>query len=140
MTEDRKRPGESWESFTERRIREAQAQGAFDRLPGFGKPLEGLDEGDENWWIKQKLKRENINAVPPILEARLQIERTLEEIGELASEARVRRRLAELNEQIRKAHYSHVAGPAAGVRPVDVEEVVAHWREQRAALEQQENA
>lgn len=35
----RRKPGESWTSFVERQIQEAQAQGAFDNLPGHGKPL-----------------------------------------------------------------------------------------------------
>lgn len=35
----RRKPGESWQSFVERQIQEAQAQGAFDNLPGHGKPL-----------------------------------------------------------------------------------------------------
>jgi len=35
----RRKPGESWQSFVERQIREAQEQGAFDNLPGHGKPL-----------------------------------------------------------------------------------------------------
>jgi hypothetical protein len=77
MTE-RKPPGEAWESFTERRIREAQAEGAFENLPGFGRPIPGIDEPlDENWWIREKLRREQINAVPPIIAARLEVEKTL---------------------------------------------------------------
>jgi hypothetical protein len=36
----RRKPGESWQSFVERQIQEAQAQGAFDNLPGHGKPLD----------------------------------------------------------------------------------------------------
>lgn len=35
----RRKPGESWQGFVERQIQEAQAQGAFDNLPGHGKPL-----------------------------------------------------------------------------------------------------
>ena len=38
-TPRRRRPGESWQGFVERQIQEAQAQGAFDNLPGHGKPL-----------------------------------------------------------------------------------------------------
>jgi hypothetical protein len=37
--------------------------------------------------------------------------------------------VAALNEFIRQAHFSHVAGPAEGVRPLEVDQVVAEWRE-----------
>ena len=73
MTTEHKLPGFTWESFAEKRIREAQQQRAFDHLSGFGRPIPGIDEPlDENWWIKEKLKREDINAVPPTLQARLE--------------------------------------------------------------------
>ena len=38
MTE-RKPPGEAWESCAERNIRAARDEGAFDALPGFGRPI-----------------------------------------------------------------------------------------------------
>lgn len=132
MSEARKLPGESWESFADRRIREAQEEGAFDRLPGFGRPIPGLDEPqDENWWIREKLRREEICALPPILEMRLEREKTLESVWALHSEAQVRRTLEKLNERIRAAHYSHVRGPADGVSQVDVDAVVQEWKSRR---------
>jgi hypothetical protein len=131
MTE-RKPPGEAWESFTERRIREAQAEGAFENLPGFGRPIPGIDEPlDENWWIREKLRREQINAVPPIIAARLEVEKTLVAIRQLSSEHLVRRRLEQLNESIRRAHFSHIAGPADGISPLDIESEVTRWRAER---------
>jgi hypothetical protein len=42
MTE-RKPPGMRYEDWIERQIREAQERGAFDDLPGAGKPIPGLD-------------------------------------------------------------------------------------------------
>jgi hypothetical protein len=126
---DRKPPGMSWESFTERRIREAAEAGAFSALPGFGQPIQGIDEPlDENWWVKRKLREEGVGIVPPVLEARLAVEKTLAEIASMSSEAAVRRRLAALNETIRAAHYSPIAGPPGGVGEVDVEGVVASWK------------
>ncbi len=45
----------------ENRIREAMAEGQFDGLPGEGKPIPGIDDPyDENWWIKQWLRREKV--------------------------------------------------------------------------------
>ena len=123
------KPLEKFESLAERRIREAQAEGQFDALPGFGKPLASLDDPeDENWWIKSKLREEGLVILPPILEARRDIEKTLEAVRSMKSEHRVRQALGALNERIRAAHFSPHGGPADGVRPVDVEAVVAKWR------------
>lgn len=132
---NKKRPGESWESLADRRVREAMEAGEFANLPGFGKPIPGIDQPlDENWWIRDKLKREEISALPPILEARKLVEKTLDELPAIDSENEVRRRLAKVNEEIRQAHFSHVAGPADGVRPLDVEKVIAEWRRRRREL------
>jgi hypothetical protein len=54
----RKLIAETWESFTERQIREAQQAGEFDALEGEGRPLQDLDDPhDEFWWVKRKLRR-----------------------------------------------------------------------------------
>jgi hypothetical protein len=125
-------PGESWESFAERRIRQAQAEGEFDRLPGFGRPIPDIDEPwDENSWVRRKLRNEQLSLLPPVLEARLDRERTLNAVGQLTSEASVRRELANLNQRIRKAHYASSAGPPDGVLPVDIEAEVQRWKEGR---------
>lgn len=45
--------------IAERRIREGIASGAFDDLPGMGKPIPDLDQPyDPMWWIKKWLARE----------------------------------------------------------------------------------
>ncbi len=135
MAHEKKPPRETWESFTERKIREAQEEGAFENLPGFGRPIKNIDEPlDENWWVKDKLRREQISALPPILQIRLEVERTLEQIGELQTEFQVRRRIHKLNESIRQAHFSHVPGPAAGIAPLDTEEIVREWKLCRQSL------
>jgi hypothetical protein len=131
MTE-RKPASESWESFTERQIRQAQEAGEFERLPGFGQPIPGIDQPlDENWWLKQKLRDEQLSVTPPIIEARIRRERVLSGLNQLGSESAVRRKLEELNDFIRKAHFSPTAGPATGVLPVDIEATVADWRRKR---------
>jgi hypothetical protein len=129
---ERKPPSESWESFTDRKIREAQEEGAFDALPGFGKPIADLEGPDDpNWWIKKKLREERLVLLPPVLEARLDAEKTLESVATMATEMQVRRAMIALNERIRKAHFSAADGPADGVRPVDIEAVVAQWKRAR---------
>ena len=126
---ERKPPHEEWESFTERKIREAQSEGAFANLPGFGQPIPGIDEpAEENWWVRDKLRREQLSLPHPVLEARLCKERELAALPRMGSEQEVRRRMQRLNEQIRAAHFSHLPGPADGVLPVDIEAAVAQWR------------
>ena len=128
-----KPPGQSWESFAERRVRDAIEAGDFQNLPGFGKPIPDIDEPwDENSWVRKKLKAEEVRALPPILEARLRIERFLQELAAIPTEYEVRRRLVELNEFVRSAHFSHIAGPADGVRPLDESVVLADWRRRRS--------
>jgi len=130
MTQPKPKPSiDKFESFAERKIREAQADGQFDALPGLGKPIPDLDEqDDENWWIKNKLRQEGLVILPPILEARRDIEKTLEAVRSMSSERQVRLAIKALNERIRAAHFSPAGGPADGVRPVEVEAVVQSWR------------
>lgn len=129
---EKRRPNESWESYSERKIREAQSEGAFDNLAGFGRPLAGMDQPwTDNSWIREKLKREGLSVLPPILEMRLKIEKTLEKLPSICSEYVVRNLLAALNQQIERAHFSHIAGPADGVRPVNIEATVAEWKTAR---------
>lgn len=131
MTE-RKPHNESWESFSERKIREAQQAGAFERLPGLGRPIPDIDEPlDENWWVRKKLRRENLSVLPPLLAARLEAEKTIASIWNLSSEHTVRRKLERLNEKIREAHYSPAPGPAVPLSPIDVDDLIRQWRERK---------
>lgn len=124
-----KKPNETWEDLAERRIREAQEAGEFSNLPGFGKPIPGIDDVlDDNWWVKDKLKREQLAALPPILEARLARQRLLESLASLPTLVAVREQVDKVNALIRQAHFSHIAGPSDGVLPLDKEVVVAEWK------------
>jgi len=128
-TPNRKPAGMSWETFAERRIREAMEEGKFDNVPGSGRPIPGIDDPpDEDWWVKQKLKNEGLSIVPPILEARRELERTLSDLPGIRTEAEVRRRLEKVNRQIREAIASPHPQPAVVVLPVDVDELVDQWR------------
>jgi hypothetical protein len=122
----------TWESFAERKIREAQESGAFDRLPGLGQPIEGIDEPlDENWWVRKKLKSEQLSLLPPVLEVRLEIEKFLANLAMIPNEYDVRRRVTKLNEKIETARRSPHAGPPLSVVPLDVDAVVERWRNER---------
>jgi hypothetical protein len=126
-------PKLTWDSLAEQRIREAQAAGEFDNLPGFGCPIPGLDQPhDELWWVKEKLKREQLSSLPPALEIRLDVERTLATIATLATEEQARALAAALNERIRRVSLGPVWGPPVDVAPLDVDEVVASWRNAKA--------
>ena len=122
-----------WDTLAEQRIREAQAAGQFENLPGFGQPIPGLDQPhDELWWVKEKLKREQLSSLPPALEIRLDVERTLKRVAVLHAEEQVRETIRSLNERIRKASLGPVWGPPVDVVPLDVDELVAQWRKTNA--------
>jgi hypothetical protein len=88
----RKPPGTSWESWIEAQIRVAMEEGAFDNLPGAGKPLPNLDqEYDPLWWVKQLVQREQIAILPPSLELLRKVETELAAIEKLRDEVTVRR-------------------------------------------------
>jgi hypothetical protein len=132
MTE-RKPPGVSFESFVDKQIRDAEREGDFSELPGAGKPLDAAADTtyDENWWIKQKLAREGISVLPPSLELRKEAEDTLAAIPSAPSERVVRERMAALNDKIRDMMFKPPPGPPLGLKPYDVDEIVARWRESR---------
>ena len=125
-----------YESLIDRQIREAQERGDFTDLPGKGKPLPGLDDPhDEDWWIRRWVEREGVPAealLPTPLQLRKEVERLPETVRGLPGEAAVRATVSELNRRI--AEWLRApTGPAVPVRPVDVDAVVAQWREQRTA-------
>ena len=133
MTE-RKPPGTSWETWIEAQIRVAREQGAFDNLPGAGKPLPNLgQEYDPLWWVKQLVQREQISMLPPSLELLRKVEKELAAIEKLHDEATVRRRVAALNVEIAKVNATVVEGPPTRVGTLDVDQVVARWRRTRSA-------
>ena len=47
----------AWQRVAENRIRAAQDEGAFDDLPGYGKPLEEImDLNDAYGWIRRTMR------------------------------------------------------------------------------------
>ena len=111
MTE-RKPSGMSWETWIEAQIRVAREQGAFDNLPGAGKPLPNLgEEYDPDWWVKQFVQREQVSILPPSLELLRKVEAELAAIEKLDDEAAVRHRVAALNVEIAKVNATVMEGP-----------------------------
>ena len=126
----RKPPGEGWESFVERQIREAQERGEFDDLEGAGKPIPDLHRPrDELWWVRKKLKAENLSYIPPTLQIRKELEEARAQIERATSEQQVRRIVSDINERIRIANREALHGPASTVGRLDEEKTVREWRE-----------
>lgn len=124
MTE-RKPPGVAFESWVDRQIREAAERGAFQDLPGAGRPLPGKGQPyDEDWWIKAKLEREQISFLPPSLQLMRDLEQLVEEVLNAAGEDRARALLEEANRRIRHAQRFTPGGPPVRLRAIDVAEML----------------
>ncbi len=131
----RKPRGVSFEGWVERQVREARERGAFDDLPGSGKPLPRGD-GDELAWVREKLRREDL-PVSAVLPASLALAKEVEDLPEVLarqrSEAKARALLVDLNARIDAARRGPQLGPPMRTRPVDVEALITQWQDQRAA-------
>jgi Domain of unknown function (DUF1992) len=135
MTE-RKPVGMSFTSWIDQQIGEAEERGAFDNLPGAGKPLPRRSEADDGLaWLREFLRREGLptdELLPTPLKLRRQSERLAESVHELSSEREVRDAVAELNRQI--AEWRRIPhGPPVFVRLIDADAMVSRWRDRRPA-------
>jgi hypothetical protein len=122
----------NFESWIEAQIRVAMEDGAFDNLPGAGKPLATGEGYDPDWWVKQLMQREQVSWLPPSLEFKRKVEAELAAIDGLGDEATVRQRAAALNAEIVKTNATTIEGPPTSVAPLVVDRVVAQWRSRRA--------
>jgi hypothetical protein len=132
---ERKPEGMRFESWVERQIREAQERGAFDNLPGAGRPLPGLTGNyDDMWWIKQLVQRERLSLVPPMLALRKEAEDLLEGLADVPTKAAVRELVNDYNARV----VAEIRRPQVGRLPViprrlDVDQVVEEWARRSAA-------
>jgi hypothetical protein len=133
MTE-RKPPGTSWETWIDAQIRVATEAGAFDNLPGAGKPLPNLgQEHDPLWWVRQLVQREQPSTRPPSLALLRRVERELAAIAKLHDEATVRHRVARAQRRDRQDQRTVVEGPPTRLGTLDVDQVVERWRRASSA-------
>jgi hypothetical protein len=130
----RKPRGMSARTWIDRQIEEATSRGEFEDLPGAGKPIPDLDKPhDEMWWVKQKLRRENLSYLPPTLALRKAAHDALEAASEARSEAEVREIIGEINRRIVEANRTPTQGPSIMLTPFNVESVLRRWRERDRA-------
>lgn len=126
---------EAFESWIDRQIREAIERGEFDDLPGMGKPIPGLDgRDDENWWIRQKLAKEDLRgALPTSLSLRRERDEIQRTLADVRAEADARQIVEDLNDRIRDSHARRVEGPLIYIRTLNVDDTLAEWRRRREA-------
>jgi hypothetical protein len=125
---EKKPPKVSWESWIERKIRESMERGEFDNLPGHGQPIPDLARPyDELWWLRKKLRDEQLSIDPPALVLRRELDDTRAGIAAAGTEGEVRRLVTAINERIVDVNSHITFGPPSDIVPLDVERVVAEW-------------
>ena len=132
MTE--RKPREiSFASWVDQQVSEAAERGAFDNLPGAGKPISR--RGGTDAWLQDYLRREGVSAdelLPTPLRLRKEVERLAGTVQDLNSEDEVREVVKGLNRRI--AEWRRIPdGPPVYLRLVDEEAMVARWRDARRA-------
>ena len=124
-----KPPGVSWESWAERQIAEGRRAGLFDGLDGEGRPIDGLEgPHDEEWWVKAKLRRENIDHLPPTIAIRGERDAAVASALAAADEGAARRIVEQINDRIRYVNSHTVSGPPSTVWVVDIDSILERWR------------
>lgn len=131
-----RRQPQRYESRVEKMIREATERGEFDNLPGMGEPLDLSDADDPDWWVKHKIRDENLDSsalLPLPLQLRKEAQGFPGSLRDIADERSVRDLLTDFNRRVREAHLSTRAGKPTllPAHTVDVDDIVARWRELR---------
>jgi hypothetical protein len=133
MTE-RKPGGMTFTSWIDQQIAEATERGAFDNLPGAGKPIPHRgDEDAAQAWLREYLRKEGVSAealLPAPLRLRKAVDRLANDVVGMRSEEEVREAVGELNHQIREWRRIPV-GPPIFVPLVDEDAMVGRWHAAR---------
>jgi hypothetical protein len=135
MTE-RKPPEISFTTWIDQQINEAAERGAFDNLPGAGRPLPNRGEADDGQaWLREYLRREGVSPqvmLPAPLKLRKESELLAQMVHVLPSEEEVRAAVAELNARIMDWRRIPL-GPPVFVALVDTKAMVSRWRDAQPA-------
>jgi hypothetical protein len=119
----------SFTSWIDQQISDAAERGAFDDLPGAGKPLPKSKDFDGQSWVRDYVRREGgsvEDCLPTPLQLRKESERLAETVKDLRSEQQVREVVAELNDRIMQWRRLPI-GPPIFVPLVDADAIVAGW-------------
>jgi len=130
-----RKPAEmTFTSWIDKQIAEATERGAFDNLPGAGKPIpHHAGEDAAAAWLREYLRKEGVSAealLPPPLRLRKAIDRLAQAVPAMASERDVRDAVADLNQEIREWRRIPL-GPPVFVPLVDDEAMVSRWQAAR---------
>ena len=119
--------------IAETAIEQAIRRGEFDDLPGSGKPLKGLNGvHDPDWWIRQKIEREQLTGLgPPALTLRTENATLDARMDELFREEDVRALLEDFNKRVIEARRQLQGGPPVVTPTRDVEVEISGWRDRR---------
>lgn len=121
--------GPGFENWIDRQIREATERGEFDNLPGAGKPLNLGDPNDELWWVRRKLKDEDLSAaLPTSLQLRKEKAAIQDALAGVRSAQLAKELIEDLNARIRDANVRQVEGVPIFTAPLDVEATLEEWR------------
>jgi hypothetical protein len=121
-------------TWVDLQIRQAMERGEFDRLPGAGKPIEGLGaEHDPEWWLKGLIERERIAVLPASLMLRTEDAGLDDRLDTIHTEADARREVEEFNARVIRARYRPPEGPPLITMPRDVDATIDAWRARRTA-------
>jgi len=132
MTE-RKPPNMSPQDWVDLQISRAEKAGEFDDLPGAGKPLKLADGHDPDWWVKDFIRREQIETealLPPAVLLRKEKQQVHDKVRGMRRESQVRDYLADLNKRI-LISIRDTTGPVVPVGTVDEAAILAQWRMDR---------
>ena len=140
MTE-RKPRGMSFETWVDSQISRAQAQGAFEGLPGYGRPLPRRDREKTAFdWALEWARRENgddeelvAGMLPPGLALRRERDLLRDAVTQLPTDAAARAMADDYNERVRAFWRRPQFTPDVVPGLADVEALAAHWRETRPA-------
>jgi len=121
-------------AVVETAVQQAIRAGAFDDLPGAGKPIEGLGAShDPDWWIRRKIQSEQLTGLgPAALTLRVEAAGLDDALDALHSEAAVREAVEDFNRRVVEARRQLLGGPPVVTATRDVEVTVAQWRARRA--------
>lgn len=119
----------SWESWTERLIQNGHQDGAFDDLDGHGRPIDGLgDVHDDMWWVKAKLRDEDLNYLPPTIAIRAERQEAIDAALSAQTEGEAREIIEHVNTHIRYINSHATAGPPSSVMAIEIGAFIERWR------------